>query len=227
LGLIPEDTKKKVVDLWVDGYTYREIGVKLMLSLGTISSIIHQAKKEIPDLRFLKGLNKWLKKKEVSAMEALRGVNLRKQLDDLDITPEILQDFIDLSKNLALQTGTDQITYTKAGLRLMNLEQNTHKNYETILQDYQQIEFKIPILQKKKAKVTKQITQQKRLLKELEKEGKIQDKKLWEAIKTHQRLKEIGQEKLSKFAELVPLLDRLDFDQKELIDLILMKQKLA
>ena len=45
MSKIPEEIRNKVVELWLDGYSYRAIESELMISLGSISSIIAAAKR--------------------------------------------------------------------------------------------------------------------------------------------------------------------------------------
>jgi hypothetical protein len=66
---------------------------------------------------------------------------------------------------LTSQETIDQSSFTKAAIRLMNLDQTTNKTYETILQEYQQKQSKNYQLQQKNKQQNSQITQQKQVKK--------------------------------------------------------------
>jgi hypothetical protein len=102
LRRIPDQIRKKAFSLWIEGYSYRYIGRKLRISISTISTIIDEERQRTPDLDELRTLNLWIKKNDSDIYEALRGANLRKQLDQIDVNPDTIENFIDLSKKIII-----------------------------------------------------------------------------------------------------------------------------
>lgn len=50
LRKIPENVKKKALNMWLQGHSYREIDRKLGISIGAMSAIVWAARKQAPDL---------------------------------------------------------------------------------------------------------------------------------------------------------------------------------
>ncbi len=47
---LPVEVRKRIVELWLDGNNLREIQGKTSTSLGSISSLVNEAKKKTPDV---------------------------------------------------------------------------------------------------------------------------------------------------------------------------------
>lgn len=197
-----------------------------MISLATINEIINKTRQRVPDIDDLKKLNVWLKKTDSDVYEALRGANLRQQLNELDINPDLLEKFIELSRKLSFEMGTNAKDYAKAAIRLMNLEQNTNKSYETILQEYEKKQSKNTKLLKENEQLNDQIIKRKEILRNTKQELNAKTSKIKKLVATQKRLKRIGLDKLEHLTQFILDYEALGFDAKNVQELNLLNKKL-
>lgn len=81
---IPDPVKQRVLTLWLNESTYREIGAQAGLAIASISNIIADHRKRMPDLEDLRRLHSDLREAKATLGEAMRGARL-KRLDELDL----------------------------------------------------------------------------------------------------------------------------------------------
>jgi len=82
---IPIEVRRRVVELWMDGNSYRQVSAKTGVSLGTISIIINEERRKVPDIEGLRELKLALKQADANLTDALRGASFLEKLNDLDI----------------------------------------------------------------------------------------------------------------------------------------------
>ena len=130
---IPDPVKQRVLTLWLNGSTYREIGAQTGLAIASISNIIADYRKRMPDLEDLRRLRSDLKEAKATLGEAMRGARLLKRLDELDFERE------DLSACLKfVSTAGKRVSeLASAGSRLLTLEQQTGKTYDRIVVEFE------------------------------------------------------------------------------------------
>lgn len=90
---ISEDTKNQIIGWWLGGCSYRDIYEKMgrIVSTGSISNTIVEAKKRAPDLETLRTLNKQLNEYRTNIPDALRGAQLLSQIDKSSLSSINLQ----------------------------------------------------------------------------------------------------------------------------------------
>jgi DNA repair exonuclease SbcCD ATPase subunit len=131
---IPDPVKQRVLTLWLNGSTYREIGAQTGLAIASISNIIADYRKRMPDLEDLRRLRSDLKAAKATLEEAMRGARLLKRLDELELERE------DLSACLKfVSTAGKRVSeLASAGSRLLTLEQQTGKAYDRIVLEFEE-----------------------------------------------------------------------------------------
>ena len=154
------ETRRKVVEFWFDGDSYRNISTKLEISLGAISSIIEEEKKKIPDIEVLRKLKITLSKAGVKLASALRGAALLNKLNNLGIPINSIPVCI----NLLTQYGEKTSEVLEAGQRLKMLEATQGKSYTDIVaeaaektRELQDATYRIKDLNSREENITKSL----------------------------------------------------------------------
>jgi DNA repair exonuclease SbcCD ATPase subunit len=131
---IPDPVKQGVLTLWLNGSTYQEIAAQAGLSPASISNIIADYRKRMPDLEDLRRLRSDLREAKATLGEAMRGARLLRRLDMLDLERE------DLSACLKfVSTAGKRVSeLASAGSKLLTLEQQTGKTYDRIVLEFEQ-----------------------------------------------------------------------------------------
>lgn len=128
---IPNEIRRRVVKLWLNGNTYRAISIRIGVSLGVISSIITKERGKVPDIDELRELKVALIQADTNPIDALRGADFLGKLNDLNIPMTRIPACI----NLLNQYGEKTEQVLDSGLRLKELETSQGKTYEHILTD--------------------------------------------------------------------------------------------
>lgn len=71
----PPEVRRRVVELWLDGNTYKDIYAETGASPASSSSIIDRTRKQVPDIDELRRLNIFLKNAGANLRDALRTVS--------------------------------------------------------------------------------------------------------------------------------------------------------
>lgn len=119
----------EVVTLYLDGYTYSDIQVKVGISKGSISRIVNEARAKSPDLNDLRNLMESLSKSKLAIFDARAAVGFRSLLDESNISIDSLPSVIQLIKKY--DKKTDEILVF--GSHLFDLETATGKSYKEIV----------------------------------------------------------------------------------------------
>jgi hypothetical protein len=128
---ISNKNRRRVVSLWLDGNTYRKISAEIGVSIGVISSIIAKERVKVPEIDELRELKVALIQADTNLIDALRGADFLKKLNDLNIPVTRIPVCI----NLLNQYGEKTEEVLDSGLRLKELEVSRGKTYEDILID--------------------------------------------------------------------------------------------
>ncbi len=99
------EVRLRIVELWLDGDSYRRIPAETGASLGAISSIIDGEKKRVPGVQELRQLNVALKKADANLMDALRGARLLEKLNSLNIQVDGIRCCISLLEKYGENAG--------------------------------------------------------------------------------------------------------------------------
>ena len=142
---ISNKNRRRVVSLWLDGNTYRKISAEIGVSIGLISSIIAKERVKVPDIDELRELKVALIQADTNLIDALRGADFLKKLNDLNIPVTRIPVCI----NLLNQYGEKTKEVLSSGLRLKELEVSRGKTYEDILIDAAEKVRELQILKKR------------------------------------------------------------------------------
>jgi hypothetical protein len=130
---IPAEKKGQVIRFWLQGYNYREINEETNVSTGSISEIVEEERKRIPNVDDIRSLNLSLKKEGTSLADALRGSNLMTEFNELNVSIPDLPDCIKLLREYGVEAGS----VLEKGTRLRKLEEKTERSYEQIVFDFE------------------------------------------------------------------------------------------
>ncbi|MFH0748643.1 MAG: hypothetical protein V1915_01810 [Candidatus Bathyarchaeota archaeon] len=128
---ILKETRNKIINLWFAGRTYQEIWRDTGVSTGTVSSIIQEYRRAVPDSADLRKLQKNLIQLNARIPDALRATIFLDQLNALNISVDQIRACVDLFTSYGEKSGD----ILEAGLRLKGLEASQGKTYETILEE--------------------------------------------------------------------------------------------
>jgi len=121
---------------------YRSIKSSIALGLGTISGIIHDARREMPDLDQLRQLNQLLKREDVSIKEAKDGARLIANLTELRISVERAKQAIAQIAGYGAEAPEILVEAEELG----KIEQGTGIKYTEIASDFRRKAEAIPKL---------------------------------------------------------------------------------
>lgn len=132
---ISQDDKNRVINLWFQSHTYREIEVATGVSVGAISAIIREVESHTPDIHSLRKLKQELDKSRANLPQALRGAMFLAKLNEMNIPPDTMYRAINFIGRSGWGERTNQMaTY---GLKLLDLETQTGKEYTQVVEDFQ------------------------------------------------------------------------------------------
>jgi len=135
---IPEKVKEKALNMWLQGRSYREIKKKLGVSIGAISDIVAEARKQTPDLLELRKINVMVMEEGgVSVYDAVRGGRLLDQVNQLGVSLERLGEFVELANRVASEKEVESSEFVDSAVRLLRLEAKTGKNYKEVINDFE------------------------------------------------------------------------------------------
>ena len=140
---IPRAKRLEVAYYYILGHTYKKIEEETGLSHGSIINIaneLEQGKLTIPGTQFdqvsdLRQLSFYIKKNHLEPFQALLGLSLFERLRTLDINPEHIERWSELTKRL-IPADFPVKDFFEAVLRLHELEKSYDKSFETLTEEY-------------------------------------------------------------------------------------------
>jgi len=140
---ISRGKRLEVAHYYILGHTYEEIEEETGVSHGSIANIvieIEQGKLTIPGIpsdqvNDLRQLSFDLKKKGLEPFQALLGISFFERLQVLDISPQRLDRWAELTKRLAPADFPVKDFFEEA-LRLHELEKSYGKSFESLTEEY-------------------------------------------------------------------------------------------
>ena len=168
---IPRGKRLEVAHYYILGHTYEEIEEETGVSHGSIANIVsemEQGKLTIPGIpsdqvNDLRQLSFDLKKKGLELSQALLGISFFERLQALDISPERLDRWSELTKRLA-PADFPAKDFVEAALRLHELEKSYGKSFEILTEEYiklqqgtNKLREEAESLGKKKAELIKEV----------------------------------------------------------------------
>ena len=184
---ISEEQKDNILNLWLQGYTYKIINTKTSVSPAAISGVIKKFLETQPDLSKLRELSLTLKKTGVSHLECIRGAKFLEKLNALNVSLKELDPILNFCRAMG-----DPVKAAGAGLEMASLKERTGKTYMEILDDYATIyaEHK---------HVTQQLKEEKQDLKNTRKQ--LISAKTLEELQKQLNLLGLSPERLKKFIQ--------------------------
>src|ERR671921_623269 len=103
---VPKSIKQRVIKQWLQGISRDQIAKDNGIGTGTVSAIIKDAKKDIPDIDLLREVALVLKSNDLDLVVLADSIRLKKKLDDMDLSEEefvnVINKAVALSKNLGI-----------------------------------------------------------------------------------------------------------------------------
>jgi DNA repair ATPase RecN len=92
---IPDELRKRVIDLHRKGVNTEQIALKLGISEGSVHNIIHQERVVVPDYDEVRELGLSLRDQDITISQAKDGADLLRRINDQGISLETLSDAVD------------------------------------------------------------------------------------------------------------------------------------
>lgn len=124
-GIIPRNTKIKVIRQWLNGLTRDEIAKKNDIGAGTVTGIIQEARKEeeYNDIDLLREVSKKLKEEELALPSLGFAIRLRRIREDNEIKEDQIEPIIQEFAICRLRQNTSYDTLIQIGREALYLEQ--------------------------------------------------------------------------------------------------------
>jgi len=198
---IPSEVRRRVLELWLDGNTYRTIHVETDVSVGAISLIIDEERKKVPDIDELSRLRVALKQAGANLTDAFRGAVFLEKLNYLNVQI----DRIPVCISLLNQYGEEAGEALESRRRLKELEASQGKTYTQILAEA--------------AEKAKQLQDMARSVEDLRREEEtikksLQDLEQLKALNEKVNLHSLTLHRLDRFIEQSSRLEELGFTPK-------------
>jgi len=129
---IPPDVEEAIIRYWLEGYNYRQIGNKTMVSIGKISGIINKKRVTTPDIGELREFYLSIRAQKSSYIDTLRGAKFLERLDKLDVSLGQVDSCIRLLNQYGKEAG-HILALTD---RLKKLEASSGRTYGQIVDDF-------------------------------------------------------------------------------------------
>jgi len=210
LRKIPENIRRRTLNLWLEGRNYSEMATELGISSGSISSILDNVRRRAPDLDELRKLNLWVRKRTSNVYDALRGGQLLEELHKLGTSLGDLNKLLEILNEVADERHIGPEDLVDTCLRLRTLEVQYKKTYNEIVKDFEERQTQIRNLEVKVKKIQEESQKLNTRKRKLEETLSKVKKKLNLATKTTKRLGKLTLEKLDQLAEHAEKEESLD-----------------
>lgn len=194
---ISDNDKNSILDLWLKGYTYRAIEIKIGVSISSISEFISEVLKREPELSEFRDLKVALEKADASLLECLRGAKFLERLNPFNVSLDRLNPIFKLCEAVE-----NPVEAAEAGLEMMALTKQTGKTYQEILDE---VEAKQVDLKQAEGK----LEERKKDLKGTNE--RLEDVRSLERLQDTLRSLNLSPEKLQKFVEDAKQIERNGF----------------
>jgi DNA-binding transcriptional MerR regulator len=233
LRKISRSVEEKILRRWLEGYTQRQAAREFRVGPATVNRVIDDARKRTPDLDELRGLNVTLRKGDSSVVDAVRGAKLLVMLNQRGVGLDRVHSYIGLSDRISSERGVEAEKFIDAGMRLVGLEVKTGKNYEGVLENFEEkikqiegLEAKQKIVQEEIQRLMDRKTKLGNEISNAEERLSLTCQELNKAVNTNERLKEIGLGKVADLARFINEFESLGFSANEVRELAQLKKEL-
>jgi len=104
---IPHKIKVQVLYQWIQGIPRDKIAENNDIGRGTVTNIIEQFKRTVPDIDLMRETSLQIKKEDIGIFSFAASLRLRRLLEDLEITEDQIEDFLE---ELGIYCFKQQIT---------------------------------------------------------------------------------------------------------------------
>src|SRR4029078_12492889 len=104
-GKLPAKTKEKVLKLWLLGFPRKKIAEKVGIGEGTVTSIVQDAKENIPDVDLLHEVATKISRNNWDINIFSSGIRHRKMLHGRDLTEDQIDSLIENADEQCFKRG--------------------------------------------------------------------------------------------------------------------------
>ncbi len=163
---IPYTINVQVLKEWIQGVSRDKIAKDNNIGTGTVTSIIQQTKRNIPDIYLMRELALKIQKENLDINYFASSVRLKKVLDSLELSEEKIEEFLE---EMAIYCFKQQISQKEFILKIHKVS-NLADNFEIPIRD---IPFWINQLTKQLDDIKRQTTTKQNQMKQQMKEYNI------------------------------------------------------
>jgi len=133
---LPAEVEQKILNLLLEGFSYREISRRFDIGTSTVARVAEDARKRVVDFDSLRGLAVLLKKAGLSVFDATRASRLVEALSVWGISVDELDDYVRANEKFLSERALngDFIFYA---VKLMKLEEAVGQTCEQIVEDFE------------------------------------------------------------------------------------------
>jgi transcriptional regulator with XRE-family HTH domain len=102
---VPQYIKQQVIRQWLQGISRDQIAKDNGIGTGTVSAIIKDAKKDIPDIDLLREVALVLKNEDLDLSVFASSIRIKKKLDDMDLSEDQVESLIEISNIHCFKRG--------------------------------------------------------------------------------------------------------------------------
>src|ERR687889_1015857 len=121
---VPKSIKQRVIKQWLQGISRDQIAKDNGIGTGTVSAIIKDAKKDIPDIDLLREVALVLKNEDLDLVVLADSIRLKKKLDDMDLNEDQIESFIENINVHCFKRGLKAEEFVNTINKIVSLSQN-------------------------------------------------------------------------------------------------------
>ena len=92
---IPRQIKVQVLYQWIQGISRDKIAENNDIGRGTVTNIIEQFKRTVPDIDLMRQAALQIKKEDIGIFSFAASIRLRRLVEDLEITEDQIENFLE------------------------------------------------------------------------------------------------------------------------------------
>jgi transcriptional regulator with XRE-family HTH domain len=121
---VPQSIKQRVIKQWLQGISRDQIAKDNGIGTGTVSAIIKDAKKDIPDIDLLREVALVLKSNDLDLSIFASSIRLKKKLDDMDLSEDQIESLIEICNIHCFKRGLTAEEFVNIINKAVALSQN-------------------------------------------------------------------------------------------------------
>jgi transcriptional regulator with XRE-family HTH domain len=121
---VPKSIKQRVIKQWLQGISRDQIAKDNGIGTGTVSAIIKDAKKDIPDIDLLREVALVLKSNDLDLSVFASSIRIQKRLDEMGLNEEQIESLIENINTYCFKRGLTDEELINIIERISTLSQN-------------------------------------------------------------------------------------------------------